>query len=184
MTGNGTERVNLDWTVAIPNGHRFAYSAGFNQEEFNSYQVKEKFTFGGVEFGNDVNVPVLGLRIEPNGNFWLSNAYESAVEFTKIAIEISSSGLSEEEILNTVYDLAEPEGFLGGVVSGGQEFFLGRFDLQPGEFLTAHMLTSFLGERNGPTSELILQHEHQIPAPGALALLGLAGLVGTRRRRR
>ena len=37
---------------------------------------------------------------------------------------------------------------------------------------------------NGITEQAIVSFDHQIPTPGALALLGTAGLLGLRRRRR
>ena len=48
--------------------------------------------------------------------------------------------------------------------------------------IAGHVLLGFTS--NGVFGEASVTFDHQIPAPGVLPLLGLAGLMGTRRRRR
>ncbi len=62
--------------------------------------------------------------------------------------------------------------------------FQGSFFLDSGATgIEGQMLLFFIS--NGVTDQqAFVTFSHQIPAPGVLPLLGLAGLMGTRRRRR
>lgn len=173
LGGNGTRAISLDWTVAIPAGQTFAYSVKLMQQEFNTYRVTEEYF---TPKASPTDVPVLGLRIEPNGDFFLGNDSPFTVRYDGLAIGLGASGLSDSEILALLLDGLDPAGSLSGSLASGTEQFVGNFPLQAGEFLSAQMLTSFTSGDSILTSELILQHEHQIPVPGGLALAG-AGLL-------
>jgi hypothetical protein len=61
--------------------------------------------------------------------------------------------------------------------------FLGSFSTQDGTQIVGSLLLQW-DDANGTTSQTVATFDHQVPAPGALALLGMAGLMGARRRRR
>ncbi len=74
----------------------------------------------------------------------------------------------------TVFDKNDEVVFKEVFAAGGEKMFFGIW------------LPETIGRINvgGPGGELVDNIEMWVPAPGALALLGIAGLLGTRRRRR
>ncbi|MHC5022942.1 MAG: PEP-CTERM sorting domain-containing protein [Planctomycetota bacterium] len=60
---------------------------------------------------------------------------------------------------------------------------LGQFGTADGLGISGTFLLQW-DDPTGNTTQEIVSFEHNVPAPGALALLGVAGLMGTRRRRR
>ena len=65
---------------------------------------------------------------------------------------------------------------------GNGQILIGQFSTANGTGIMGTMLLQFFS--NGVSEQAIVSFDQQIPTPGALALLGIAGLLGLRRRRR
>ncbi len=65
---------------------------------------------------------------------------------------------------------------------GNGKIIIGQFVTANGTGIMGTMLLQYIS--NGVVGQTVVSFDHQIPAPGALALLGIAGLLGARRRRR
>lgn len=68
-----------------------------------------------------------------------------------------------------------------GLADGGQ-VLIGQFGTADGTGIQGNFLLQYV--TGGVSNQFDGSFSHNIPAPGALALLGVAGLVGNRRRRR
>ena len=66
--------------------------------------------------------------------------------------------------------------------AGDGRVLIGQFSTTDGVGITGTMLMQFFS--NGISEQAYVTFEHFIPAPGTLVLLGTAGLLGLRRRRR
>ena len=66
---------------------------------------------------------------------------------------------------------------------GDGRVLIGQYATADGTGIQGTMLMRFFGNGQHSTQAYV-KWEHQIPTPGALSLLGIAGLVGLRRRRR
>ncbi len=64
---------------------------------------------------------------------------------------------------------------------GDGRILIGQFSTLDGVAIQGTMLLGFI--RNNVSTQLVVSFFH-VPTPGALAMMGVAGLIGTRRRRR
>ena len=78
----------------------------------------------------------------------------------------------------------EPQGdpFNPNYVNGDGRILIGQFSTADGNGISGTMLLQYFEQ--GVPAQSIVSFEHLIPTPGALGLLGIAGLFGVRRRRR
>lgn len=207
-TDNGTHTVTVDWTgLNIEPGKAIGGTIRFKQVAKNYYKVtKTDFTHsGGAAAGTGsvfVPIPNLGLRVESNGDYYLTNDYDESISYSGIQYVVQSGDLTETpvELADLLAGIAEgttsfPYNWTtlpDGSVPANTEQLLISLSIAPGQFLFAFFEASFASD---PTDEsYVLQgHEHQamdIPAVSewgiavlALVLLG-AGTIIFRRRLR
>ena len=75
-----------------------------------------------------------------------------------------------------------PQGdpFDPGTFPGNGQVLIGQFATADGSAIAGTMLLQFIS--NGAVGQAVVSFYH-VPSPGALAMMGVAGLIGTRRRR-
>ncbi len=95
-------------------------------------------------------------------------------------------GVSEMFMTNAAWAVTpiEPQAdpFNPDFFAGDGRVLIGQFSTLDGTGIEGTMLLQFFS--NGISEQAYVSFDHQIPTPGALSLLGIAGVVGLRRRRR
>jgi hypothetical protein len=185
--GDNTNMFTVDWDVAVNQGQKITWGAIFKQEEKNKYNVTEAY-FTPKESPTDV--PVVGWRVEADGDVYLTNEFEVGIDFSELFFQFPID-ITIDSIMGLTD--AAPSGTPGLVSSGtvpaaslglAGELLVGEFSLlNPGDFLTARLDSAFADPGfSSLTATVALGHEHQVPEPtsAALALLGLLSLVGIR----
>jgi hypothetical protein len=180
VTGSGTTTLTIDWDVNTAPGNTFGYVIEATQDEWNQMNVTGQWY---TPRNSPTDAPGLGFRVEPNGDFYLSNDMVDDILFSNLYVDINITETPTSDIWDLILDDTAPSGSLSAVISSGTEYFVGNFEIAPREFLTAHYLSSFVTGDSVLTAEEFIEHEHQIPAPSPAALLALSGLILAKRRR-
>ena len=80
---------------------------------------------------------------------------------------------------------AQADPFNTAYVNGNGQVLIGQFTVaNPLPSTRIHGFFRVLVRSNNVATQFNVKFDHAVPSPGALALLGTAGLIGTRRRRR
>ena len=97
------------------------------------------------------------------------------VGITGTAMSTNESGWA----VTPIDDQGDP--FNENYVAGNGSILIGQFSTQEGNNISGTFLIQYVS--NGVVGQSVVSFFH-VPTPGALALLGTAGLIGARRRRR
>lgn len=190
VTGDNSTMFEINWDVAVKKTEAISFAAIFTQEEKNDYSGISFFT----PRESPTDVPVLGWRVEANGDVFLTNEYTVGIDFTNLLFQIPVD-------ITTGYILAlldAPLTGTSGIVSSGTvaagsagvlaELLVAQFSfLNPGDFLTARLEASFTDPGfSSLNSREVLGHEHQVPEPtsSALLIIWLSGLFFVRQKTR
>ncbi len=123
IAGNGTRTVSVDWTgLNVQMNSTIGGVVKFNQREKNEYKVQESWTrpSRGTTF---VPVASLGLDIDDVGNYLLTNANSTAVDYSGVRYVVQPG-----ELPQTADDLAK----LLAEIADGASFPFSWTSLVPG----------------------------------------------------
>jgi hypothetical protein len=179
VTGNGTRMVTLTWNANIPINAGITVSALGVETKFNQFTTTTRFT----PPDGPADLPSLGWQVNPNGDVYLMNQYQSAIHFSSLLFQFPAA-LTLDSLGSLVS--SPPSGITGPITSGdvpgasasgaAGELFVGNFPLAPSSFLTATMDTSFDDQTfSSATMTDGLAHE-SVPEPSSLILLLIGGL--------
>ncbi|MBS0197649.1 MAG: hypothetical protein JSR77_12920 [Planctomycetes bacterium] len=179
--------LDLEWSpIQGSPGDNFEWVLEFTQREYNKYDIKTWFT----PRQSPTDWPQLGWEVDAGGNVTLRNSMPSAIRFSDLLFQFPSA-METTDLLALIR--ATPYGTQGLMTSGvvpaavgdiPGELFVGQFNMQPGEYLTARADTVFADASFSPIeSTVVLGHEAYPPAPGSVVAL-MIGCAGVMRRRR
>ncbi len=151
-------------------------------------EIGGPFVFSGPEFITVETTPLVGTLTGINIIFSFSNAV-GASWVSDLVVGVNGVGFGG---FNTGLGLTLDGDWAGtlpgtgaaGDYVGKQSFSVPQiFDGETATILIGNGWTSLAGGFTIDNVSVVLKGVDKIPAPGALALLGLAGLAGSRRRR-
>ncbi len=164
VQNNNTHKVTLTWDVAIPVGAEVVAGFACTQEEKNKFSVNAFFT----PRNSPTDIPTLGWRVTASGDVFLTNSYSSTVAFQDLWVQFPS-----EITLDSMFELVSgssigvPASVPSGTVPAGSpsdpgELLVDQFSLNPGDFLTARLDTSFTDPGfSNLDATIAIGHEHQ-----------------------
>ena len=143
---------------------------------FDAIAEFDTFVTVGVK---QLNVPIADGGQGPNGPGQNEDLLTLAPDFPSLSGTQISTTISGWAI---VPDFAQADPFNPDFVAGNGQVLIAQFSAQNATSISGTFLLQFVSN-NVPGSQAVVSFFH-VPTPGALALLGAAGLVGGRRRRR
>jgi len=182
ITGDNSFDVTVEWDVSIPINQSGSVIYRAVEEEKNKYWGRSFFT----PAHSSTDQPILGWDVTLGGDIFLLNSYTSPVHFEDLRFQRPSE--LTFEYMSTLIN-GPPSGFPGLVSSGDVpagtslvpgSLFVGNFSLNPGDYLSARMATSFVDVTFSDSSGSVttaLGHESGIPEPSTLELFGTGTLA-------
>jgi hypothetical protein len=183
IAGQGTNRVNIDWAgLDIPANDPIGLAVSFKLEEWNNYKITKRWT--STVAAIEKETPALGLNVEDDGDYAVTNAYNQIIDFLDLEYAITSLAvpLADEEMANLMEINFGSNPFLGyapswtpvggGTVPANSETLVTPLR----EFLYSYFQEDF-SPSSGEISYTFQQHEHQAPTPTPIALIGVGAIA-------
>lgn len=120
-----------------------------------------------------IGVKAVGPNGQPADKMTITPGFPG-VSGTALSTTVSGWAITPDE---PAADPFNPDYYLGN----GQ-ILIGQFSTADGTGISGTFLIQYVS--NGAPGSQVVSFSHVVPTPGALALLGTAGLIGVRRRRR
>jgi hypothetical protein len=163
--------VTFVWTgLTIPPGDTFQWIVRCRQAEKNEILVEDAHLASGQD-RPDLALPVLGFRVDGNGDYWLTNQTSSSIWYRYIhyTVQPDTFPLTEDEMLdmmhnnpyeNPFWDFGDDWTLLyDGVVEAGYENLLATLDIAYGNYFYCYLETDYGEAAILPCSDLQM-HEH------------------------
>ena len=186
--------VNVYSIFDRPGEDRMSYVAGtpnallrievhngtFYNHEFGDDMAPSTFLVGlypSLEFDTFVTIGVkqVGPGGQPKDNLIITPGFPTGI--TGSVLETTGAYWFTESLFAQSYPFNAPFSF-----PGNGQIIIGQFSTTNGTAISGTFLIQYTS--NGVQFQQSVGSFFHVPGPGALALLGLAGLMGTRRRRR
>jgi uncharacterized protein (TIGR03382 family) len=193
--GNAASHMQIQSRTTSDSGVGGAF---FNPANTNTAPTAVQ-VFGGVDANTNVIAPVVGAAFETFCTIGVANSGQAVGGSDQTATAPNSPAWLPF-LTNTTFDSANAGWFTAGPVEQGRAGYTGDQDLGLRVLIMQLTVTStsavkgtvnvgginnvaLAGQQSFDLSGQTFRGGFIIPAPGAMALLGLAGLVGSRRRR-
>ncbi len=151
----------------------------YNTPNFGTDQAPSTFfisLFPSLEFDTFVTVGVkaVGVNGQPKDNLTITDIFTNGITGSVLETSTAGYGLTPLDAQGDPFDPVNS-------FPGNGQIQIGQFSTSNGTAISGEFLIQYTS--NGQFQQSAVSFFH-VPSPGALALLGLAGLMGTRRRRR
>lgn len=202
-TGDGTHTIQVNFEgLEVPKDDTVGLSIRFTQNEKNTYKIKKSWTRPASDPSSDaltippgqvgVEMSALGLRVEPNGDFFLTNDYNQEITVNNFEYTVMNSPLpqTDDQLAQMMESIAAgspfPYSWTGlavGPASPLSDTFVTNLTIAEDQYLYSFFEENFTGTATD-VGYTLLEHEHQvIPEPTSMVLL-FGGLALLRRKRR